>query len=249
MSLEGLASCFVRSELSSFVAKNGISYSQWQSEFSDADPALDESADDEVVQLYTSETTDKPKGAILTDRSLLALRGQEQDDVLQDWQLYAQGETGLLAMPCFHVGGTSFGLGIIHSGAHAVIIPEYDPNEILTLIEKYQVSKIFMVPAALKIILENPRINEVDLTSLTTIFYGASPIPSELMRESIERFGCGFVQMYGMTESGGTIKAIACIEDPSVIKRILDHLDQRETKYQQTSQHRQPSSRAPPMQG
>ena len=50
-------------------------------------------------------------------------------------------------------------------------------------------------------------------------------------------------------ECGGTIKAIACIEDPSVIKRILDHLDQRETKYQQTSQHRQPSSRAPPMQG
>lgn len=188
--------------------EQGISYSQWQSEFSDADPALDESADDEVVQLYTSGTTGKPKGAILTDRSLLALRGQEQDDVLQDWQLYAQGETGLLAMPCFHVGGTSFGLGIIHSGAHAVIIPEYDPNEILTLIEKYQVSKIFMVPAALKIILENPRINEVDLTSLTTIFYGASPIPSELMRESIERFGCGFVQMYGMTESGGTIVAL-----------------------------------------
>ena len=48
---------------------------------------------------------------------------------------------------------------------------------------------------------------------------------------------------------GGTIKVIACIEDRAVIKRILDHLDQRETKYQQTSQHRQPSSRAPPMQG
>ena len=50
-------------------------------------------------------------------------------------------------------------------------------------------------------------------------------------------------------ECGGTIKVIACIEDRAVIKRILDHLDKRETKYQQTSQHRQPSSRAPPMQG
>lgn len=186
----------------------GVSYTQWQSEFDPTDPRLDESADDEVVQLYTSGTTGKPKGAILTDRALLALRGQEHDDVMQDWQLYEQGETGLLAMPCFHVGGTSFGLGIIHSGAHAVIIPEYDPNEVLTLIEKYKVSKVFMVPAALKIILENPRIDDVDLTSLNYIFYGASPIPSELMRESIDRFGCGFVQMYGMTESGGTIVAL-----------------------------------------
>lgn len=189
-------------------AQGGVSYSQWQSGFSDADPQLDESADDEVVQLYTSGTTGKPKGAILTDRTLLALRGQEADDLLQGWQLYEPGETALLAMPCFHVGGTSFGLGIIHSGAHAVIIPEYDPNEVLTLIERYKVSKIFMVPAALKIILDSPRIDEVDLTSLQYIFYGASPIPLNLMRESIDRFGCGFVQMYGMTESGGTIVAL-----------------------------------------
>ena len=184
------------------------SYQNWKDKHDDADPQLDQSADDEVVQLYTSGTTGKPKGAILTDRALLALRGQEPDDLMQDWQLYEPGETGLLAMPCFHVGGTSFGLGIIHAGAHAVIIPEYDPNEVLTLIEQYKVSKIFMVPAALKIILENPRINDVDLTSLNYIFYGASPIPSELMRESIDRFGCGFVQMYGMTESGGTIVAL-----------------------------------------
>ncbi len=183
-------------------------YVQWQNGYNDIDPVLDESADDDVVQLYTSGTTGKPKGAILSDRTLLALRGQEGEDIMQDWQEYEQGETGLLAMPCFHVGGTSFGLGIIHAGAHAVIIPEYDPNEVLTLIEQYKVSKVFMVPAALKIILESPRIDEIDLTSLNYIFYGASPIPLELMRESIDRFGCGFVQMYGMTESGGTIVAL-----------------------------------------
>ena len=64
-----------------------------------------------------------------------------------------------------------------------------------------------------------------------------------------QRLKCVFGIDMQTCECGGTIKAIACIEDPSVIKRILDHLDQRETKYQQTSQHRQPSSRAPPMQG
>lgn len=184
------------------------SYQLWRSEFPITDPMLDESADDDIVQLYTSGTTGKPKGAILTDRMLLALRGQDKHDVVQEWQQYKQGESGLLAMPCFHVGGTSFGLGIIFSGAHAVVLPEYDPNQILNLIEKYSVGKIFMVPAALQILMNHPDIDSANLDSLKHIYYGASPIPLDLMKEAMDRFGCGFVQMYGMTESGGTIVAL-----------------------------------------
>ncbi len=189
-------------------SKDVSSYFEWQQGFADTDPQLDESVDKAVVQLYTSGTTGRPKGAVLSDRALLALRGQEENDVLADWQEYQPGETGLLAMPCFHVGGTSFGLGIMHSGAHAVVIPEYDPKAVLSLIEKYKVGKVFMVPAALKIMLDHPKIDQADLTSLKHIFYGASPIPLQLMREAMDRFGCGFVQMYGMTESGGTIVAL-----------------------------------------
>jgi len=184
------------------------SYVQWQSKFDDVDRLLRDTADDEVVQLYTSGTTGRPKGAILTDRAILGLRGQEKETVMADWQHYQRGETALLAMPCFHVGGTTFGLHIMHAGAHAVVLSEYDPNETLGLIEEYRIGKIFLVPAALQIILEHPRINEADLSSLKHIFYGASPIPLELMRESMNRFGCGFVQMYGMTETGGTIVAL-----------------------------------------
>lgn len=184
------------------------SYVEWMGRFAPSDPQLDLDADADVVQLYTSGTTGSPKGAILTSRMLLALRGQDENDVINDWQRYEAGESGLLVMPCFHVGGTSFGLGIIFSGAHAVVLAEYDPNQAIDLIQKYAVSKVFMVPAALQILLNNPRIDSVDLSSLKHIYYGASPIPLDLMREAIERFGCGFVQMYGMTESGGTIVAL-----------------------------------------
>ena len=188
--------------------QNCDSYADFHNGFSTTDPLLDESADDDVVQLYTSGTTGNPKGAVLSSRMLLSLRGQEDDDVLASWQLYEPGETALLAMPCFHVGGTSFGFSLMYNGGHAVVIAEYDPDIALALIEKYRIQKIFMVPAALQILLNNPNIDNVDLSSLNYIFYGASPIPLELMRAAIDRFGCGFVQMYGMTETGGTIVAL-----------------------------------------
>jgi len=185
------------------------SYRDWQADFSTIDPKQDISADDDILQLYTSGTTGRPKGAVLTDRMMLALRGQEEGDVMEDWQRYARGETGLLAMPCFHVGGTAFGLSIMHSGAQVLILAEYDPNETLRLIEEYKIGKIFMVPSTLQMLLQHPQFDNTDFSNLQFIFYGASPIPLELMREAIRRIGCGFVQMYGMTESAGTIVALS----------------------------------------
>lgn len=188
--------------------ENVSSYQQWQSNYPASDPERETSENDAVVQLYTSGTTGRPKGAVLTSKMLLALRGQEKDDHVQEWQRYDLGETGLLVMPCFHVGGTSFGLGIIFNGAHSVVLPEYDPDQIVDLIEEYKVSKVFMVPAALQNLMDNPKLDNADLSSLNHVYYGASPIPIDLMRDAMNRFGCGFVQMYGMTESGGTIVAL-----------------------------------------
>jgi len=172
------------------------------------DRSFDADADIDVLQLYTSGTTGKPKGAVLTSRMLIALRGQDTDGDVPEWQGYEIGETGLLVMPCFHIGGTSFGWGIIYNGAHSVVLAEYNQDEVIDLIDKFRVSKAFMVPAALKSLLSNPKLDTADLSSLTHIYYGASPMPLDLMRAAIERFSCGFVQMYGMTETGGSITAL-----------------------------------------
>ncbi len=66
-----------------------------------------------------------------------------------------------------------------------------------------------MVPAAMQFVVRQPRAREVDFSRLKYMLYGASPIPAALLKECIEVFGCGFVQMYGMTETTGTIVALA----------------------------------------
>jgi fatty-acyl-CoA synthase len=65
-----------------------------------------------------------------------------------------------------------------------------------------------MVPAALQFIVRQPRAREIDYSRLRVISYGASPIPLALLRECIDVFKCGFVQMYGLTETTGTVVAL-----------------------------------------
>jgi long-chain acyl-CoA synthetase len=108
-------------------------------------------------------------------------------------------------MPVGHVGGSIWGtVGLLY-GVKGVIAREFDPLSVLEFIERDRVSKLFMVPAALQIIVRHPRSREVDFGRLRYILYGASPIPVDLLRECIEVFGCGFCQQYGMTETAGTI--------------------------------------------
>jgi acyl-CoA synthetase (AMP-forming)/AMP-acid ligase II len=85
---------------------------------------------------------------------------------------------------------------------------EFDPHKVLDYFVTYGVSKLFLVPAAMQIVLRQSHAREVDYSRLRNILYGASPIPLDLMREAIDVFGCGFVQMYGMTETTGTIVAL-----------------------------------------
>jgi len=111
-------------------------------------------------------------------------------------------------MPCFHISGTGTGIANIVSGTNSIVLAEYDPTQALELIEKYPISKLFLVPAAIQILLDHPRSDAVDFSRLQYITYGASPIPLELMKAAMEKLGCGFVQMYGMTETSGTIVAL-----------------------------------------
>ncbi len=185
-------------------------YPEWRDGFPDSDPMVPCAVGDDAVQLYTSGTTGHPKGAILTHGSIFSSRMNDRNaEVLHDWQKTVEGEVALLAMPCFHISGTGYGLGTIFNGSNAVVLPEYDPTRALDLIENYNISKIFMVPAAIQILLDHPRVREVDFSNLKYITYGASPIPLELMKRAMEVLGCGFVQMYGMTETTGTIVALA----------------------------------------
>ncbi len=181
-------------------------YRSWRDQYSGADPARDGEGQEDAIQLYTSGTTGHPKGAVMTNNSVFSSRNKDGSKAEQlDWQVAEPGEVTLLAMPCFHISGTGTGLSTMYNGRGAIVLPEYDPTKALEMIERYNISKIFMVPAAIQIMLNHPRVSEVDFSRLKYITYGASPIPLDLMRAAMDRFGCGFVQMYGMTETSGTI--------------------------------------------
>ena len=188
---------------------HGLSvYGPWRDQFSDKDPNLAHDLNDDAVQLYTSGTTGNPKGAVIPNRGLLESYRRRVHYPNPDWNVWTDKDISLVAMPCFHIGGTSWGLTTIGNGATGVIMREFDPTLVLDYIAQYKISKIFLVPAAIQFIVNQPQVDDVDFSQLNHILYGASPIPLALLKRAIEVFDCGFVQMYGMTETSGTIVAL-----------------------------------------
>jgi fatty-acyl-CoA synthase len=184
------------------------SFEAWRDAQSAKAPDVATDYHDVVLQLYTSGTTGRPKGAMLRHSNFIGPRRLPPEQV-PDWNSWTTNDVSLVAMPVFHIGGSGWGLSGVMNGAKGVVAREFDPNRVLDFIERDRITKFFMVPAALQIVVRSPRAREVDYSAIKYIMYGASPIPLELLRECMEVFGCGFVQMYGMTETTGTIVALA----------------------------------------
>lgn len=130
-------------------------------------------------------------------------------------------------MPLFHVGGSLYALAGLYMGAHNVVLREVLPQQILDAIDRYRVTKMFVVPAVILFLLQSAGIPKADLSSLQLIFYGASPIPVELLRNALVVFKCGFAQVYGLTETSGQSrisdpKSIP-ISTPSACCRVAGH--------------------------
>ncbi len=176
-----------------------VGYEAWLAEASPQDPRLPTADDDVAVQLYTSGTTGLPKGVMLTNWNFEGLM-----------EVAAQLEIGptsvsMVAMPLYHVGGSGWALFGMHAGAHSVIVREIDPAAVLHLIPAHRITHTFLVPIALFFLTLTPGVEDVDYSSLEVIVYGASPIAEDLLDRCIELFGCGFFQVYGLTETTGAV--------------------------------------------
>jgi fatty-acyl-CoA synthase len=160
-------------------------------------PDVDVADDDLLRLMYTSGTESRPKGAMLSSRSLMWQYvscvidgGMDGDDV------------EVHAMPLYHCAQLDCFLGPdIYLGATSIVLPAPDPSAILETIESQRATKLFCPPTIWIALLRSPQFGQADLSSLRKGYYGASAMPVEVLRELQERLpGIRLWNFYGQTE-------------------------------------------------
>lgn len=168
----------------------------------DPDPAIRPS--DAVLMLYTSGTTGAPKGAMLSHANLSYI-----ENLARELWGFGAASVNLVAMPLFHIGGIGYGMMALSQGGHTVLLQQAAPEAVIEAIRVHAVTHAFFVPAVIQMLVDAPGVDEMNLTSLQRIIYGASPISETLLKRAIAIFGCAFNHAYGMTETAGTVITLA----------------------------------------
>jgi acyl-CoA synthetase (AMP-forming)/AMP-acid ligase II len=172
--------------------------------------------EDDVLQLYTSGTTGLPKGVRLNNVNYAAFL--ELRHVVPGFDYRAE-DTVLIVMPLFHVAGTNISFSGLAAGARVIVMAEFNPPEVLRIMQEERVAHVFLAPVMINVLLQTPQIASTDFSALKTVAYGASPISEAVLAQATEKFGCGFIQFYGMTETTGAGSSLAPHEHEGELMR------------------------------
>ncbi|MFP4513667.1 MAG: acyl-CoA synthetase [Acidimicrobiales bacterium] len=152
--------------------------------------------DDLAMIMYTSGTTGRPKGAMLSHGNLT----WNTMNVLIDVDLGGD-EVTLVTAPMFHAAALNMScLPTLVKGGCAVLVEAFDPDTVFDLIAEHRVTWMFGVPAMYQTMAQHPRWADADLSSLRTLECGGAPVPESLITTYQQR-GLTFLQGYGMTEA------------------------------------------------
>jgi acyl-CoA synthetase (AMP-forming)/AMP-acid ligase II len=149
--------------------------------------------------MYTSGTTGRPKGAMITHAGMLAL--------CEAWAFELGTDLGhkyLLSMPFFHIGARSQGAAATVRGGTLVVLRAFDVREVLETIQRERITQLHLAPTLVQAVLDLPDNERFDLSSLHTINYAAAPMPLTTLKRAIKRFGPILINGYGQTEGAGT---------------------------------------------
>ena len=178
----------------------GEDYEGWVDGLTDrTEPDPDAEDEDTVLQLYTSGTTGKAKGVLLSHRNFGALLS-----VGGHWG-FDDESVGMVAMPLFHIGGSGFGLVCLSFGARVVLVADIVPDQLLDTMEREGITNAFLVPAVLQFLCQVPGAAERDWSKLRAVAYGASPITGPVLNKVLATFRAPLFQVYGSTETTGAI--------------------------------------------
>lgn len=173
------------------------------------EPELVTNNDDPVLIMYTSGTTGKPKGAVITHMNLFAASVGMSHVI--DWWF---GDRFLSVAPFFHIGGFAPIITNVHTGSTAVLMSNFDPIAVWDVIQKEKITTMMSVPAMLQFMLKTLDKDKHDYSSLRNITCGASPVPEKLIR-AYEELGIQVQQVYGITEYTGAVSFWKKSMDPT----------------------------------
>jgi fatty-acyl-CoA synthase len=175
----------------------------------------DVNPDDVAGLAYTGGTTGKPKGVMGTYRSGATMASIQ----MADWEWPSETRF-LICTPLSHAGAAFF-VPTLLLGGSIVVLPGFDPGKVLETIERYRITATMLVPTMVYTLLDHPKLETTDLSSLETIFYGAAAMSPTRLKEGIERLGPIFFQYYGQAECPMTITVLRKDEhDPGNLERL-----------------------------
>jgi len=175
-------------------------HARWRDAASATPRAHAVAPDDVVLILYTSGTTARPKGVMLSHRNLSYL-----ERMARELWGFSADSVNLAAMPLFHIGGIGYGLLAFSQGGVTVLTRETEPVALLALMTRHRITHTFLVPTLIQRLVDQLETGGMEPPRVAHMVYGAAPIGETLLRRAIAAFGSSFHHAYGMTETAGTV--------------------------------------------
>jgi len=153
--------------------------------------------EDDLAHLYyTSGTTGSPKGVMLTHKNVMVHAvGTIAELQLTDRDVWLHGA------PLFHLADAWATWAITWVGGRHVLVGDFLPSRVLSLIEQERVTLTNLIPTMLNMLINDEQVHQHDYSSLRLLLSGGAPIAPALVKRLVETFRCDYVQTYGMTET------------------------------------------------
>ncbi len=153
-----------------------------------------------LIIIFTSGSTGRPKGAVISHRNTLAIARA----TCEAWKLRSE-DRAIINLPTSHVGGTHDLIAVqLYVGATGIIMPTFNPPEMLDFIGKYKITYFGGVPTMYRLMFNQCRVEDYDVSSVRLVIVSGEPSPPELIRQIKENFPNTVVgASWGMSETAG----------------------------------------------